>query len=201
MSNGYHIVFLQHVFVFDFLIKNDLVYCFVHWFCVVFEMVLSVLPSKTYIFFLKHMRFDMLFQFFNVDGSISSISIASHFTGPRYPGRWPPSLDGWTTSPPDWCVATGARSGSPTWTTRGPNPPEMAVVPLEMGDILVGGFNHLEKYEFVNGKDDIPYMKWENNQNVPNHQPALVNKAFDIGLYMDNQPGMMILPVWGRYSQ
>jgi len=27
--------------------------------------------------------------------------------------------------------------------------------------ILVGGFNHLEKYEFVNGKDDIPYMKWK----------------------------------------
>ena len=27
---------------------------------------------------------------------------------------------------------------------------------------LVGGFNHLEKYEFVNGKDDIPYMKWTN---------------------------------------
>jgi len=26
--------------------------------------------------------------------------------------------------------------------------------------ILEGGFNHLEKYEFVNGKDDIPYMKW-----------------------------------------
>jgi hypothetical protein len=25
--------------------------------------------------------------------------------------------------------------------------------------MLVGGFNHLEKYEFVNGKDDIPYMK------------------------------------------
>jgi len=23
--------------------------------------------------------------------------------------------------------------------------------------VLVGGFNHLEKYEFVNGKDDIPY--------------------------------------------
>ena len=35
---------------------------------------------------------------------------------------------------------------------------------------LVGGFNHLEKYEFVNGKDDIPYMKWKIN-NVPNHQP------------------------------
>jgi hypothetical protein len=33
---------------------------------------------------------------------------------------------------------------------------------------LVGGFNHLEKYEFVNGKDefvngkdDNPYMKWK----------------------------------------
>ena len=38
---------------------------------------------------------------------------------------------------------------------------------------LVGGFNHLEKYEFVNGKDDIPYMKWTNNPNVPNHQPDI----------------------------
>ena len=28
-------------------------------------------------------------------------------------------------------------------------------------ECLVGGFNHLEKYEFVNGKDDIPYMKWK----------------------------------------
>jgi hypothetical protein len=27
--------------------------------------------------------------------------------------------------------------------------------------ILVDAFNHLEKYEFVNGKDDIPYMKWK----------------------------------------
>ena len=26
---------------------------------------------------------------------------------------------------------------------------------------LVGGFNHVEKYEFVNGKDDNPYMKWK----------------------------------------
>ena len=24
--------------------------------------------------------------------------------------------------------------------------------------LLVGGFNHLEKYEFANGKDDIPYI-------------------------------------------
>jgi hypothetical protein len=27
--------------------------------------------------------------------------------------------------------------------------------------ILVGGFHHLETYEVVNGKDDIPYMKWK----------------------------------------
>jgi len=28
----------------------------------------------------------------------------------------------------------------------------------------------MEKYEFVNGKDDNPYMKWK-IKNVPNHQP------------------------------
>jgi hypothetical protein len=27
--------------------------------------------------------------------------------------------------------------------------------------VLLGGFNHLEKCEFVNGKDDNPYMKWK----------------------------------------
>ena len=26
---------------------------------------------------------------------------------------------------------------------------------------LVGCLNHLERYEFVNGKDDIPHMKWK----------------------------------------
>jgi hypothetical protein len=31
--------------------------------------------------------------------------------------------------------------------------------------------NHLEKYEFVNEKDDIPYIKWK-MKNVPNHQPG-----------------------------
>jgi len=36
---------------------------------------------------------------------------------------------------------------------------------------LVGGFNPSEKYEFVNGKDDIPYMKWK-IKHVPNHQPV-----------------------------
>jgi hypothetical protein len=30
-----------------------------------------------------------------------------------------------------------------------------------------------EKYEFVNGKDDIPCMKWTINPNVPNHQPVV----------------------------
>jgi hypothetical protein len=33
--------------------------------------------------------------------------------------------------------------------------------------------------EFVNGKDDIPYMKWkiklENKIHVPNHQPDMEN--------------------------
>ena len=33
--------------------------------------------------------------------------------------------------------------------------------------------NHLEKYEFVNGKDDVPYMKWK-IKNVPNRQPVFV---------------------------
>ena len=36
---------------------------------------------------------------------------------------------------------------------------------------LVGGFNHLEKYEFVNGKDDIPYIM-ENKIHVWKHQPG-----------------------------
>ena len=30
-----------------------------------------------------------------------------------------------------------------------------------------------EKYEFVNGKDDIPYMKWK-IKNVPSHQPGYI---------------------------
>ena len=32
--------------------------------------------------------------------------------------------------------------------------------------------NHLEKYEFVNGKDDNPYIM-ENKSHVPNHQPYI----------------------------
>ena len=30
-----------------------------------------------------------------------------------------------------------------------------------MQDISWWCNNHLEKYQFVNGKDDIPYMKWK----------------------------------------
>ena len=37
----------------------------------------------------------------------------------------------------------------------------MKHLPFFLVQSLVGGFNHLEKYEFVNGKDDIPYMKWK----------------------------------------
>ena len=33
--------------------------------------------------------------------------------------------------------------------------------PLRLPLHLAGGFNHVKKYEFVNGKDDIPYMKWK----------------------------------------
>ena len=35
---------------------------------------------------------------------------------------------------------------------------------------VVGGLNHLEKYEFVNGKD-YPIYEMENKSHVPNHQP------------------------------
>ena len=34
---------------------------------------------------------------------------------------------------------------------------------------LVGGFNRIEKYEFVNGKDYSRY--YGKIKNVPNHQP------------------------------
>ena len=38
---------------------------------------------------------------------------------------------------------------------------------------MVGGFNHIEKYEFVNGKD-YPIYEMENKINVPNHQPVII---------------------------
>ena len=38
---------------------------------------------------------------------------------------------------------------------------------IKNGFGLVGGFKHLEKYEFVSGKDDIPYMKWKKTCSKP----------------------------------
>ena len=47
--------------------------------------------------------------------------------------------------------------------------------------------NHFEKYEeFVNGKDDIPYMKWK-IKNVWNHQPAPHCSSFFFWTFMKNQ--------------
>ena len=59
-----------------------------------------------------------------------------------------------------------------------------------MDIILVGGFNHLETYEFVNGKDDIPYLM-ENYKNVWNHQPVMEypdNIYIYMALYGTNVP-------------
>ena len=41
--------------------------------------------------------------------------------------------------------------------------------------VIISGWwlkNNLEKCEFVNGKDDIPCMKWK-IKHVPNHQPVV----------------------------
>jgi len=47
-----------------------------------------------------------------------------------------------------------------------------------MNGSLLGGFNHLEKYEFVNGKDYPIYILWKHKIHVPNHQPAKAAKGF-----------------------
>ena len=39
---------------------------------------------------------------------------------------------------------------------------------------LVCDFNHLEKYEFVNGKG-YPFFEMENKIHIPNHQPENLN--------------------------
>ena len=41
---------------------------------------------------------------------------------------------------------------------------------------LVGGAITIFKNDGVkvNGKDDIPYMKWNNKIHVPNHQPVMI---------------------------
>jgi len=56
---------------------------------------------------------------------------------------------------------------------------------MNLVNYLVGGFNHLEKHEFVNGKDDIPYMKWKikfmfetTNQMVMNGKIPIVKLTY-----------------------
>ena len=49
--------------------------------------------------------------------------------------------------------------------------------------ILVGGFNPYEKYEFVNGKDDIPYIM-EHKSNVPKHQPESYEISMIVGYHL-----------------
>jgi hypothetical protein len=59
---------------------------------------------------------------------------------------------------------------------------------------LVGGFNHLEKYEFVNGKDDIPYMKWRIKvtfQTTNQRQRQHLGLAFCISLSCRSGPGRL----------
>jgi len=42
--------------------------------------------------------------------------------------------------------------------------------------VVLTCFNHLEKYEFVNGKAIIPYLKWEKTH-VWNHQPVFLSAS------------------------
>ena len=51
---------------------------------------------------------------------------------------------------------------------------KLTKVDLDMGFSPSNIYYIFSRYEFVNGKDDIPYMKWKNNPNVPNHQPAFL---------------------------
>jgi len=61
--------------------------------------------------------------------------------------------------------------------------------------LLVGGFNPSEKYDFVNGKDDNPYIM-ENEINVLNHQSDYIVPygltGFHGGFYSELAIGMCI---------
>ena len=57
-------------------------------------------------------------------------------------------------------------------------------------NLLVGGFNHLEKYEFVNGKD-YPFILWK-IKNVPNHQPVFY-EIYDIVTIVDELDGCWLM--------
>ena len=48
----------------------------------------------------------------------------------------------------------------------------MLVVLLYMETSLVGGFNHLENYDFVSWEYDIPNI-WKYKYNAPNHQTGM----------------------------
>ena len=67
---------------------------------------------------------------------------------------------------PRWCLCSidiakqqGVATVVPQLSPDGGGPPFWPRTALQR--VLVGDFNHLEKYEFVNRKDDIPYMKWK----------------------------------------
>ena len=52
-----------------------------------------------------------------------------------------------------------------------------SIFAMVMWLVVLTCFNHLEKYEFVNGKNDIPYMKWT-IKHVWNHQ-AVINPSYE----------------------
>ena len=80
-----------------------------------------------------------------------------------------------------WSLTPKAKALKPTngWATCRAVPGRLTCVGRIMigGWYLVGGFNHLEKYEFVNGKDDIPYITVWEKKHVPNHQPDIITST------------------------
>ena len=58
-------------------------------------------------------------------------------------------------------------------------------VKFHLRNELVGGFNHLEKYDFVNGKDDIPYMKWKIIHSCSKPPTSYMYNIY-IYIYMEN---------------
>jgi hypothetical protein len=72
--------------------------------------------------------------------------------------------------------------------------------------------NHLEKYEFVNGKDDIPYMKWKinmfetTNQNMSKgievrYYRALESSNYGFIEFWDNRKSKSRVKPIGRHIQ
>ena len=73
--------------------------------------------------------------------------------------------------------------------------PKFSLVKSMVKSPLLGGFNLplWKMMDFVNGKDDIPYMKWK-IQNVWNHQPGwnfpLYGKPSILGVHIYGNPQM-----------